>query len=283
VTDGSPTLRRWRLGAELRRLRETAGVNPVEAAAALDVTDSTIYRIERGSTGVKPRDVTALLQLYGVTDSETIRSLSQLAKEGKQRGWWARYRGSITAQYANLVGIEAVADELWTYNAMVIPGLLQTEGYARALFQGAVEPASPEQVEQRVELRIKRQERLYGEEPLRLSSVIDESVIRRRYGGPHVMRRQLQRLIETAQTHNVTLSVVPFDSGAHPGAVTGFILPRVSDFPQKIAYVENLSGDIWHEGEDAELYYAMHEHLRTASLSADDSVRLIASVAAELA
>jgi transcriptional regulator with XRE-family HTH domain len=267
----------------LRRLREAASVTPLEAAAVLDVTDSTIYRIERGSTGIRPRDVTALLERYGVTDTDMVRNLSQLAKEGKQRGWWARYRGSITSQYANLVGIEAVADELRTYNAIVVPGLLQTQDYARALFREAAEPASLEQIEQRVELRMKRQERLSGDEPPRLSAVIDESVIRRRYGGTYVMREQLQHLIHVARTPNVSLRVVPFDSGTHSGAVTGFILPRVSDFPHKTAYVENLTGDIWHEGEGAERYYAIHNRLRAASLSADDSIRLIESVAAGLA
>lgn len=282
VADASPTLRRKVLGLKLRRLREAAEITPVEAGAELEVSDSTIYRIEKGGVGIKPRDVEALLKLYGVTDEDEIEYLKQLAREGKQRGWWAKHRRSIPIRYADLIGLEADASGVDTYDALVIPGLLQTEEYARALFGTAAEPMTTAQIEDRVEVRMTRQQRLRSDNPLRVGAVIDEASIRRIIGGRDVMTAQLKHLVEMSREQHIRLWVLPLAEGVNPGAVNAFVALEFPEPTLKIAYVEELNGGRCEEDEDAERYYALYNHLRAASLPPAGSVRLIESVAKEL-
>ncbi|MGH3736381.1 MAG: helix-turn-helix domain-containing protein [Micromonosporaceae bacterium] len=283
MADASPTLRRKVLGIEMRRLREAAAVTPADAGSVLEVSDSTIYRIEKGRVGIKPRDVEALLNRYGVTEVDDQDRLKQLAKEGKQRGWWAKHRGSLTAPYANYIGLEVEARALLTYDALVIPGLLQTEAYARALYGSAAELATASQIENRVRVRMARQDRLRGENPIHLSAVIDEAVIRRMIGGPDVMAAQLKHLAEAVQAPHVRLWVLPLAGGTNPGAITSFAIMEFEEADLKIVYIEGLNGDMWEEDDDADRYYAVYNHLRAASLPPTESLRLIESVAKELA
>ncbi len=284
VIDGhSPTFLRFQLGAQLRELRETAGLRADEVAEHADCSASTISRIEGGKVGIRRGVLLQLLELYGVTDEDQRETLLGLAKQGKQRGWWARY-GEIPTTYAQYIGFEAAAAEIRNYEPLIVPGQLQTEDYLRALFRAA-EPYKPEAtVEKLVRVRIARQNLLSKEQPLRLLTVLDEGVLRRLIGGPDVMRGQLKRLSEAAQMPNVTIQILPFSGGAYAGMAGSF---AILDFPDSdaptLACAEGLTGALYAEGEDAQRYMLVFDSLRAAALSPLESSRLIDSVRGELA
>jgi len=286
----NPTVRRRSLGARLRDIREKAGVTADEAALALDVHSSTIYRIERGKVGIKPRDVKTLLSRYGIDDEEQLGELEGLAREGRQRGWWAKYSDTISPPYATYIGLESEANYLYIYDAIIINGLLQTREYAESSFKFA--PAGdPKQISTRIQLRIDRQERLRllkeGAElrdqsddeptgqsrPLQLWAVIDEAALRRMIGGKEVMEQQLSHLIEIAQYDGVTLQVLPFDGGAYPGMLGTFTILRFAGADPDVVYIEGKTGDVYEETEEqVRPYWQIFDSLRAAALSPVDTL-----------
>ncbi|MBN1173765.1 MAG: helix-turn-helix domain-containing protein, partial [Micromonosporaceae bacterium] len=200
-TGQSPTFPRFQLGKQLRDLREQAGLTTEDVAAHVDCSSSTISRIEGGKVGVRRGALLQLLELYQVIDEAHRETLLALAKQGKQRGWFARF-GDLPATYSRFIGLESAAVEMRDYEALVVPGLLQTEDYARALV--VADPAfDAESVETRVRVRMERQALLTRRDPLRFFAILDESVIRRQIGGPDVMRAQRKHLIEMSQLRNV--------------------------------------------------------------------------------
>src|SRR6266540_3352438 len=198
---GSPTLRRRQLGMELRRLREAAGITIDHVAERLECSGSKISRIETGQTGVTPRDVRDMLSIYGV-ELDYAETLLQIAREARQKGWWQLYGDVLTGAY---VGLEAAVDRIRAYEALVVPGLLQTEGYAQAMIHAARPDISPGEVDKRVRVRMSRQSLLSQDDPPDLWVVLDEAVLRRPVGGAEVMRRQLMHLATVAELPNVTL------------------------------------------------------------------------------
>jgi transcriptional regulator with XRE-family HTH domain len=277
---GSPTLRRRQLGMQLRRLREAAGITIDQVAEKLECSASKISRIETGQTGVTTRDVHQLITVYGVPE-DGADLLLRFAREARQKGWWQLYGTVLTSAY---VGLEAAADAVRSYEALVVPGLLQTEGYARAMIEGGRPDLDDAEVEKRVRVRVNRQSLLNQDDPLDLWIVLDEAVLHRPVGGRVVMREQLNHLIEAAHLPSVTLQVLPFAAGAHAGMDGTFTILLYSESEGKnLVFVSNAAGGLFLEkDEELERYAFVFDHLRASALAPDEAVSLIAGMAKEL-
>lgn len=276
---GSPTLRRRQLGMELRRLRDAAGVTIDQVAERLECSASKISRIETGQTGVTPRDVRDMLVVYGV-DPDQAESLLQIAREARMKGWWQLYGDVLTSAY---VGLEAAADQIRGYEAAVVPGLLQTEDYARAMIHAARPDINAVEIDKRVRVRVGRQSLLTQDDPIDLWVVLDEAVLRRPVGGRSVMRRQLEHLIMVADLSNVTLQVLPFTAGAHAGMDGAFALLLYEESAdQNFVFAANAAGGLFLEKDDELQRYAfIFDHLRANALRPEESVAMIAMLTKE--
>jgi transcriptional regulator with XRE-family HTH domain len=276
----NPTLRARRLALELLRRREAAGLTREEAARQLEWSTSTIFRIETGRSRPQPGNVKVLLELYGVTGPERD-GLIRLSREARQPGWWHSFRDVLPNPYEVFIGLEAGAASIRNFEPVVVPGLLQSEEYARQMSRGGPRELDREDIERRVQVRMERQRILTREDRPRLWAVIDEAVIRRVVSGPDVMREQLRYLIECAEQGKTTLQVVPFSAGAHAGTTGPFI---ILDFPEptdpSVVYVETLAGDLYlEERTDVDRYTLAFDRLLAAALHPDDSVRLVQQAA----
>jgi transcriptional regulator with XRE-family HTH domain len=276
----SPTVRRRRLAARLRELRESAELTIDEVGDRLECSASKISRIETGQVGVTPRDVRDILEVYGIEDDER-EALVQLAREARKKGWWHAYNEVFTGSF---VGLESDASFLHTHQGLLVPGLLQTDGYTRAVIRAIRPDAGEADVELRVDGRVKRQKLLTESAPPEYWAVLDEAVLHRTVGGPEVMREQLKRLVELAALPNVTLQVVPFAAGAHAGMEAPFL---ILGFPEQadpdVVYVENTTSGVYLEQpEDVHRYTLMFDHLRAAALKPDDTVDLVERTADRL-
>ncbi|HEX6468948.1 MAG TPA: helix-turn-helix transcriptional regulator [Streptosporangiaceae bacterium] len=279
----SPTVRRRRLAAELKRLRKESGKTREEVAEFVGCAPATVTKIENASNAAPPAYVALMLELYGVTGDEREAWLT-VARQARKRGWWQQYGGAIPAWFEVYVGLEEEATEIRAYRPENVLGLLQTEEYIRA--QILAEPRVPadEEIERRVAVRMKRQERLLADDAPEMWIVLNECAIRREVGGREAMRRQLQRLIEVSRLNTVTLQVLPFSAGAHPAShgpfnILGFREPADPD----IVYVEYRMGSIYLESpSEVATYTAIFDHLRARALGPDESRTLIAEVAEEM-
>ncbi len=278
----SPTVRRRQLGMTLERYRKEAGLTREDVAAHIGANVATVSRIETGRTGVRLITVRALLDFYGVEDAAARAEIEALTRQAGERGWWSAYASVINAQYSTYIGFEAGAMQVDTYAGLVIPGLLQIADYARAVIHAGRPDLPADEVEQRVRVRVQRQERLNG--GLKLWAVLDEAVLRRPIGGAEVMARQLERLAEASQIAGVTIQVVPLEAGAHPGMVGEFTIFRFGDpvSAPDVVCCEMPTGNLFIESEDAEWYYTAFDGLRAVGLSPRDSVRMIEDAAKAL-
>ena len=279
----NPTLRARRLALELLRRREAAGLTREEAARQLEWSTSTIFRIETGRSRPQPGNVRVLLELYGVTGPERD-GLIRLSREARQPGWWHSFRDVLPNPYEVFIGLEAGAASIRNFEPIVVPGLLQTEEYARQMSRGGPRELDRDDIERRVQVRMERQRILPREDRPRLWAVIDEAVIRRIVGDLEVMREQLRHLIDSAEQGKTTLQVVPFSAGAHAGTTGPFI---ILDFPEPtdpaVVYVETLAGDLYlEERADVDRYTLAFDRLLAAALHPDDSVRLVQEAARTL-
>ncbi|WP_271221548.1 helix-turn-helix domain-containing protein [Streptosporangium carneum] len=277
---GSPTVRRRRLASELRRLRERAELTMEEVGERLGWSATKVSRIETARVRVALKDTGRLLDLYAV-DPAKQAELLDLAKDARKKGWWQAY-GDLPTEYTTYIGLEAEAASMRSFAPTVLPGILQTEDYARAVIRSALSLSSPGEIERRVEVRMARQRLLIQETPLRLWTVLDEAVIRRPVGGPAAMRSQLERLLEVADLPNLTVQVLPFAIGVHPGTNGAF---QIMEFPEPadpdVVFMENFTGSLYVEREtDVYRYTLVFDHLRAKALDPDDSRRLIAEVVA---
>jgi transcriptional regulator with XRE-family HTH domain len=279
----SPTVRRKRLGIELRRLREQADLTCEDVGHRLDCSGTRISRIETGRISIRPGDVRELLEIYGVTGTEADL-LVQLAREARQKGWWHTYGRALPAWFEAYVGLEAAAVRFRDFQSMVIPGLLQTEDYARAVLRAAPYPGSADDIDRQIALRMERQNILVQPSPPDLWLVLTESVVRVQIGGPSVMRLQLRRLIDVAERPIVTLQVLPFTTTAHVHPISPFTILEFPDAADPtIVYTEHLTGSLFLEAdEEVSRYTVVFDHLRAEALSTVASMDLIAGVAAEL-
>ena len=279
----SPTVRRKRLGIELRRLRERAGLTCEDVGQRLDCSGTRISRLETGRISVKPGDVRELLEIYGVTGAEA-ESLVQLAREARRKGWWHTYGRALPNWFEAYIGLEAEAVRLRDFQPLVIPGLLQTEDYARAVLRAAPNAGSAEDIDRQVALRMERQTVLSQANAPDLWIVLSETVLRVQVGGASVMRAQLRRLVDVAERSSVTLQVLPFTAAAHVQPISPFTIlefPEVAD--PTVVYLEHLTGSLFLESEEeVRRYTVVFDHLRAEALGTGPSVDLIARVAAEL-
>lgn len=279
-----PTLRRRRLARELSKLRQSVDMTIEEAAARAGISSSHLSRVERALVGVRLPVVRALLATYGAHAS-TVANLLEVARTATQRGWWHRYAGSIPDEYATYIGFESDASRIWNFELISIPGLMQTEGYSRAILQGGVARLTEEEIERRVEVRKHRQALLRRERPPALWVVLDEAAIRRRVGGRKTMAEQMEHLTTIAGLPHVDVQVVPFGAGAHPGTPGAFVVLGFADHgDREVVYVETMAGDLYPEG-DADVQRAVQafDRLRAMALSPDDSASMIRDAAKELA
>jgi transcriptional regulator with XRE-family HTH domain len=275
----SPAIRRRRLGAELRRHREAAGVTIDVVAERLGFSPSKVSRIETGHNSATPRDVAELLTFYGVQTRE-VEELVQMAREARQKGWWHPYSTVLVGAY---VGLEAAARRVRAYEQQVIPGLLQSEEYALAMIRAARSSDTPREIDRRVHVRLARQSLLIQDDPVELHVVLDEAVLSRPVGGDEVMRGQLARLIEAQLLPNVTLQVLPFEVGAHAGMDGAF---AILDFPDPgdadVVYAENAAGGLFLEKEDElKKYRSIFDCLCSTALSPEATASLLETLVEE--
>jgi transcriptional regulator with XRE-family HTH domain len=274
----SPTVRRRRLALELRRLREAAKLTCEDVAERLECSASKISRIETGRVSVSPRDVRDMLQIYGVPEDQRD-SLVQLARESRQKGWWHAYGDSVLPHFGTYLGLESAASEIRIYEVNLIPGLLQTEEYARAVISAGMVDKPRADIERSVALRMERQQVARTIMP-KVWAVLDEAALRRQVGGPEVMRIQLEQLRELGSLRNVSLQVIPFGGGAHPAMGRPFvILSFGEDLDPDVVYLEDLTSALWVENVDEiDRYNVFFNHLRATALSFENSAALMTSV-----
>ncbi|MFF9626203.1 helix-turn-helix domain-containing protein [Streptomyces griseosporeus] len=279
----NPTVRRRRLGQELRRLRELKGMTAEEVAERLLVSQSKISRLENGRRSISQRDVRDLCNVYEVEDQRIVDSLMQMAKDSRQQGWWHTF-GDIP--YSVYIGLETDAASLRVYDPQVVPGLLQTRQYAEALIAGALPETAPADIEKRVQVRMRRQERITAQEnPLRLWTVLDEAALKRVVGNRTIMREQLEHLVEQSQLPHVTVQVIPFEMGAHPGLNGQYAILEFPDAADSsVVYIEGVTSDLYLEkANDVQKYSVMYEHLRAQALNVEQSLQFIQKIAKEYA
>lgn len=278
MAEGSPTVRRRELGAVLRKLREEKGMSVKQVTEHLMCSPSKVSRIETGQRGATLRDVRDLCDFYGVTDPAERDHLMNLAREGKQQGWWQPY----DLPYSTYVGLEAEAVSIRDYDSAVVPGLLQTAEYVRALHEDvapqlAVPRLTPEAINQRVDERLRRQELLWRETgPLTFWAVLDEAVLHRIIGSSKIMRAQLDHIIRMSDMPNVTLQILPYTTGAHPALGSSFNILQFDGPLPDVVYFEGLVGWMFLErSEDIARHQYVFERLAEIALSASESLEVI--------
>jgi transcriptional regulator with XRE-family HTH domain len=279
----SPTVRRRRLGIELRRLREAAELTIDQAATRLEFSTAKLSRIENAQVAVSPHDVRGMLDVYGA--EEQIRGrLMQIAREARQKGWWQPNFADLPV--TELVGLETEAATLRQYAGLVVPGLLQIPEYATAVVRAARLDlkSRPEEIDREVQLRIARQDILTQADGPSTWIVLDEAALRRKVGSRDVMRKQLDHLVEAASQRNLTLQVLPYESGAHPGLAGAFTIIGFRDRADPdVIYIEiSPTGDLYLEDQQTtRTYVAMFDHIRAAALSPTESAEFLARAARE--
>ncbi|MXG29608.1 helix-turn-helix domain-containing protein [Streptomyces sp. YIM 132580] len=277
-----PVVRRRKLGEELRSLRHASGLTSRDTARLLGWHQSKVSRIETGASGVSPGDVTRLLDVYAVRDTQLRALLEVLAGSagGGGSGWWHAYRGLIPPQYRDFISLESQASTVRTLETSVVPGLLQTAGYARAVTRASLEGLPPDDLDSLVEVRLTRQRVLRAKPPLRFTAVLDEAVLHREVGGPEVMRDQLHHLTQVAQLPHVEIQLLPFSVGGYVGLTSPFVIfsfPNISDLD--VVVLDHLTSSLYLERkEDLDAYSSAFRTLQTHALPPDHSLELVAAI-----
>jgi transcriptional regulator with XRE-family HTH domain len=284
VTRG-PTVGKQRLRSELRRIRDSQQRTQEQVANDMDWSLSKLIRIENSSVAISVSDLRALLAYYGVDDPKQVATLTELARAAKRRMWWDDYRPFLAPNVVTFIGFEADARRIRYFHSGVLPGLLQTRAYTTALLRG-MSPELPEEVlEKRIDARMRRQqEKLERDDPVELSVVLDESVLRRRPSDVKTMREQLDRLVELAKRPNVTIHVLLYGAGAHRGWDGPFvILEFPDDSNDDVLYIEGLSSDmVLHDQPKlVHEYSELFDRLAGRALGRDESREFISQIAEE--
>jgi transcriptional regulator with XRE-family HTH domain len=280
---GEATVLRMLLGAQLRRLREAAEMSAEKAGYEIRASRSKISRMETGRVGLKLRDIEDLLTLYGVTGEDERDKVLSLAARSREREWWTQYTDILPGWFETYLGLESAATSIRTFESQFVPGLFQTEAYARAVTRLGHQTAPAGEIERRVGLRLKRQELLSRRQPPRIWAVMDEAVLRRSIGGTLVMRDQFARLVEAARRPGVTLQVVPFARGGHAAATGSFSILRFEerDLPD-VVYIEQLTSALYlDQRADVEHYLEVADQLSGEALTQTETARFIEQVAQE--
>ncbi len=280
----APTVLRVVLGKRLTDLREKAGLTYEQAAAALDVTHATIRRMEKAEVGLKLPYVEKLLVTYGVDNPAELEGFLALTREANRPGWWHRYRDVLPEWFSAFVSLEGEAHLIRAYEPHYIPGLLQTEAYARAVLQAGLPNASADTIERGVALRLERQALLDREDPPMLWAVIDETVLRRPIGGPDVMRGQIDRLIEACSLPHVRLQIMPFAAGPHPAMYGPFHIFRfqIQELPDMVC-AESLVGAVYFdEREDVSTFLEALDRMCAQATPAQSTEAFLGGVRKEI-
>ncbi|GIM88156.1 helix-turn-helix domain-containing protein [Salinispora arenicola] len=279
-----PTVLRMMLGAQLRRLRESRGVTREGAGWEIRASESKISRMELGRVGFKERDIADLLTLYGITDPQEREALLRLARDANSPGWWHQYGDVLPSWFQAYLGLEAAAALIRTYELQFVPGLLQTQEYARAVVLLGHSRALPAEIDRRVALRMRRQQVLHRKDPPQLWAVVDEAALRRPIGGPAVMRQQVTALIDATRLPNVRLQVVPFAAGGHAAAGGAFSILRFGDAElPDVVYIEQLTSALYlDKREDLEFYAVAMERLCVEAEPPERTPELLGRILADL-
>jgi transcriptional regulator with XRE-family HTH domain len=279
---GGPTVLRMMLGARLRRLREANGITRKDAGYAIRASESKISRLELGRVGFKERDIADLLSLYGMTDGDERATCLQLARQANTPDWWHRYADVVPHWFEIYIGLEQAASRIRTYEVQFVPGLLQTEDYARAVTLLGHPNGSPTEIDRRVEVRMTRGRRIReAADPPHLWAVIDEAALRRPLGDRGVMRGQIEHLIELAAVPSVTIQIMPLQYGGHAAAGGPFSILRF-DEPElpDVVYLEQLNSAVYLDKfEDVERYLAVMDML---VVEADDGSATVGTLVSAL-
>ncbi|MCQ8189855.1 helix-turn-helix domain-containing protein [Streptomyces rugosispiralis] len=281
---GAPTVLRVVLGKRLQDLREKAGLSFEQAGRALDVTHATIRRMEKAEVGLKLPYVEKLLRTYGVTDPEEVEGFLSLAREANKAGWWHRFRDVLPEWFNTFVSLEVEANLIRAYEPHYVPGLLQTEDYARAVLRAGMSHAPESEIERNVALRMERQALLARDNPPMLWVVMDETVVRRPIGGAETMRAQITRLIEEAEAAHIRLQVMPFDAGPHPAMYGPFHIFRfpIPELPD-IAYTETLvSGSYFDQRDDVSAFLEALDRMCAQAAPAQTTQAILSRIRKEI-
>ncbi len=282
---GNSLMQRRRLRAELKRARQAKDLTQEQVAREMDWSLSKIIRIEAGSSGISANDLKALLRFYEITDAEQVDVLLALAKAARERSWWSAYRDVAPPQLLQLIEYESAASAIRQFESMFVPGILQTEDYARAVIQDYYdERPGSDKLRALVELRVRREELLDSDNPPSFQFMLDEAVVRRLVGGSTVMKRQLRRMIELAGKPHLTIEVIPFSAGLHPGMKGPFEIIEFADpSDSDIVFLESPRGDIVSDNPEETLSRReAFERLGKASLGPRDSLTRLARIADEM-
>ncbi|WP_246096748.1 helix-turn-helix domain-containing protein [Streptomyces botrytidirepellens] len=276
-----PTVRRRRLGSELKRLREEAGVKMEAAAEEIGGDKSKISRQENGRQRVTKLEIQALLDLYGVQDQRLRTALTTLAREGRRKGWWAQYSVILPDGFQERLAIESDAARIHVFQPLLVPGLLQTLEYATESIRAVEKNAGEEQIESYVSVRMSRQEILRRDSAPQYVCILDEAVLRREIGGPETMASQLEKLIEVNSPPELTIQVIPFGHGWHAGLDGAFSLYSYPDpMDLDVVNLDYLDGALYLEEDGpVERYKLAFDDLRASALPSRRSMELISQVA----
>jgi transcriptional regulator with XRE-family HTH domain len=277
----SPTVRRRRLGQELRQLRESTGLTIEEVAQRLEVSPAKISRIETGRVGVRPRDVLDLLDQYKIYGNHRDNLLT-LTREARQQGWWHSYNDVLSEGIDIWVGLETEAESIRSFEVQVVPGWLQTSEYARAVLHAYYRSDPPEQIERRVKLRMARQRLVIEENNTPIWAVLDESVLYRSIGDAQLMQSQFRHLLDLSGEKNVTIQILPFDKGVYstPG---GFAIMRLPHPDPEVVVVEYRGGTLYIERpEDVTTHAHVFDLIRATAKGPEESTRYISDLANKL-
>lgn len=283
--DRGPTARRIVLGAHLKRLRERAGVKRSDAAYSIRGSDSKMSRLEAGKVGFKPRDVEDLLTLYGIGEGPEREQVIAMAADSNESGWWARFNDVVPGWFEDFVGLEASAARILSYELLFVPGLLQTEQYARAIVSGGrtdLSPTAREGVEKRLEVRMRRQRVLHRKDAPTFWVVLDEAVLHRPIGGPAVHGAQIEHLLELSALPNVIIQLLPWDlsgyAAEHAFAMLRFAEPELPD----LVYLEELTGSTYLDKRaDVEQYGRVMDRLTVDALTPERTKQHLSKLRAE--
>jgi DNA-binding XRE family transcriptional regulator len=281
-SSGAPTVLRMVLGKQLRQLRERAGASLETAARTVEVTTLTIRRMEKAEVGLKIPYVKELLRTYDIPPSE-IDDFLKLAREANKPGWWYQYRDVIPEWFSVYVSLESEATVIRGYEPHYVPGLLQTDDYARAVIRIGFPNGTEEDLKRRVALRVRRQDLLSKPDGPAIWALLDETVLRRPVGGPGVMRAQIDHLIEVAAMPRVTLQVIPFAAGPHPGAYGPFHYFRFgfSELPD-VVYTESLTGTGYYDQRvDVVTYLEALDRMSVQAASAAETRTILGEIRKE--
>jgi len=281
---GGPTVRRFVVGSQLRRLREAREISRDTAGYAIRASASKISRMELGRVSFKLRDITDLLTLYGVTDAAQRDAVVRIAEQANDPAWWQTYEDVLPGWFHTYVGLEEAASLIRTYEVQFLPGLLQTEGYTRAVIAAGAPELSGDEVDKRADVRMRRQRILSGAQPTRLWAVLDESALRRLTGGRPVVQAQIRHLLAVSDRPNITIQMMPLRPGAFTVDGGGFSVMRFAedDMPD-VVYIEQLTGAQYlDKPEHVDRYLQVMNRLTVEALTPEATADALAKLLVQL-